>query len=299
MMGSFKPMLAAEYVLGQWDYSQSHLLVSPKLNGVRGANQHGSLLARSLKLIPNHHTRAKFGGTGLHGCEGELVVGPYDDEEVFTASTSGVMSIDGKPDVSWYLFDMYHPTWPLEQRIRALHQVWDSQGLEDVGVVPYFTVVSDEQLQELANTALAEGYEGLVLRHPNAVYKQGRSTASEGGFMRFCPWFRSEATILEVLEGYVNTNESKKNELGYLKKSLSKAGMVGSGRAGSIAVKDTKTGICFNMPVPTVKLQEEMWAHQGLFVGKICKYKFKPAVNIGGKPRFPQWEGLRHPDDMS
>lgn len=292
----FKPHLAGEAELGKIAYPKVAL---PKLNGVRGLNQLGQLVARSLKPIPNIFTRHSYRGVHLHGLDGELVVGPFDDEEVFTNSTSGVMSKDGFPNVVWHIFDWFHESMPYIERLAVAEELVAQANHPSIIMVESRLVHSDQQMVEYSEWALSMGYEGLVLRDPDAKYKQGRSTAKEGSFLRFCPWHRSEAYILAIEEGQINLNESVKNELGYLKKSTHKANKVGSKQAGSITVKDIKSGVIFNMPVPTDKLQKYMWGHQEEFIGKICKYKFKPAVKIGGKPRFPQWEGLRAPEDMS
>lgn len=294
----FNPHLAGEAVLGKIEYPKVAL---PKFNGVRGLNQIGELVARSLKPIPNLYTRKKFSGTHLHGLDGELVVGLFDDEEVFTKSTSGVMSKDGLPDVKWHIFDVFHETMPYIERLALAEEMVRHACHTGIVMVESKLVYSDAEMVEYSEWALGLGFEGLVLRDPDAKYKQGRSTDKEGSFLRFCPWHRSEAYILAIEEGQINLNESKKNELGYLKKSSHKANKVGSGQAGAITVRDCKSGLAsvFNMPVPTDKLQKEMWAHPEKFIGKICKYKFKPSVKIGGKPRFSQYEGLRAPEDMS
>lgn len=291
----YNPMLAAEGVLGQIPYP---ILVLPKHNGVRGENQKGALVARSLKPIPNHHTRSLFSLPELTNLGGELVVGDPFDEEVFTVSTSGVMTQAGEPDVVWYVFDWYHPTMPFEERIVEAHRRVDALGHDRVQAIPYHWVQSDEELVALSETYLLMGFEGVVLRRPKAKYKQGRSTKGEAGFMRYCPWHRDEGIITAIHEGQVNQNVSKKNELGYLKKSSHKENMVGSGRAGSVTVL-WKDGIDFDMAVPTVALQDEVWKNPANFMMKAIKFKFKPPVKVGGKPRFPQWEGIRSPLDMS
>jgi DNA ligase-1 len=291
----WNPMLAAEGELGKIKYPKIAL---PKLNGVRGCNQKGLLLSRSKKPIPNLYTRKLFSIQELTNFEGELVVGDFAHEEVFSISTSGVMSKDGTPDVVWHLFDMFHPTLPFYRRLEDLYDMVKDSSIERIAAVESKVMNSDAELQAYADWALTQGYEGLVLRDPMAKYKNGRSTQGEGGFMRFCPWFRSEATILSIVEGQVNQNESVRNELGYLKKSSHKENMVGSGQAGSVRVRDLVTGIEFNMPVPTDKLQKEMWADKAKYLNAIVKYKFKPSVIVGGKPRFPIYEGIRHSDDM-
>lgn len=292
----WKPMLAAEAVLGAIRYPK---LALPKLNGVRGLNQGGRLLARSLKPIPNEHTRCLFGVKGLSGVDGELVVGDHSDEEVFTKSTSGVMTKVGEPDIHWYVFDLYHANWSYQRRLEALAEVVAQVEHPRVRLVPHRVIKNDDELVEYSGWALNEGYEGLVLRQPSAPYKQGRSTALEGGFMRYCEWFRSEAIIREIHEGKINQNVSKHNELGYLKKSTHKDNMVGSGRAGAWTVRDLNTGVEFNIPVPTDALQKAVMDNPERWLGRLIKYKFKPAVKLGGKPRFPQYEGVRSFLDMS
>lgn len=295
------PMLAAEGVLGQMTYPK---LASPKFNGVRGGVQNGLLYARSLKLIPNLHVRRLYSNPLLNGVNGELVVGDFADEEVFVKSTSGVMGEDGVPDVRFYGFDWYHPILSFKYRIQKLEEIVHryEEARTDGGLVvhiPHRTVHSDKEVEVFANEMLDLGYEGLVLRDPAAPYKKGRSTANEGGFLRFCPWLRSEAVILGVEEGMENKNESVVNELGYKKKASHKENKVGIGAAGAMKVRDVKTNIVFNMPVPGVALGKDMWDTLDRYVGKLAKYKFKPPVKKGGKPRFPQYEGLRSELDMS
>jgi len=291
----FKPMLAAEGADGDITYPKIAL---PKHNGVRGLVSDGVLLARSLKPIVNKYTSSLFSYHELNGLEGELVVGDPFHEEVFTNTTSGVTSVGGEPDVCWYLFDMYHPTKPFSERLAELAQRAERYDTKYVQVIPHFVVNSDLEVQEYAEWALSKGFEGLVLRDPDAKYKEGRATSLENTFLRYVPWFTSEAEILGVTEGEINTNESKPNELGNLKKSTSKAGKIPSGRAGTFQVRDLKTGTEFSMSVPTVALQELVWKDTSKYVGKIARYKFKIGVKKD-MPRFAQYEGIRDPIDMS
>lgn len=295
-MAKFNPMLAAEGVLGQIPYP---IIAMPKLNGVRGENQDGVLLPRSLKKIKNNFTRNLFSVPELTNLEGELVVGPFDDEEVFVASTSGVGTIMGEPDVKWHVFDYFHPTRPYSERLKLRDAAVAASGHPSVVLVPWKVIYSDEELVAYSDWALSKGYEGLVLRDPLGKYKQGRSTAAEAGFMRYCAWLKGEARILAIHEGEINNNESKVDALGFKKKSSHKENKVGSGQAGAWTVEDLVTGIQFNMPVPGDALQKAVWADPESYIGKLSHYYYKPAVKIGGKPRFPQHKGFRDPDDMS
>jgi len=299
----FSPMLAADSELGRIAYPKIAL---PKLNGVRGVNQDGLLMPRSLKHgIKNNHTRAKYSHKSLSGIDGELVVGDFADENVFVSSTSGVGTVQGLPQVVWYVFDIYHPTLPYKERLKLRDRVVEDSGVPDIVLIPWVIVTNDKQMVEYSSWALSQGYEGLVLRDPNASYKEGRSTELEGGFQRYCPWLKGEATILSINEGEVNNNKSVKNALGFLAKSSHKANKVGSGMAGSVTVRDLASGVIFNMPVPGVELQKEMFNNPEKFMARVVHYKYKPAVKTAGKPRFPQIDkeigfvGFREAWDMS
>lgn len=293
-MPRFIPNLAAEGVLGKIKFP---IIGLPKLNGVRSGNHNGELLARSLKPIPNTHTRTKFGGKSLSETEGELVVGHFADEEVFTNSTSGVMSRDGEPEVALHVFDWFHPTMPFKERILVAGDMVKKDGRSDLLIVEHKLLKNEAELVKYSDWALRKGYEGLVLRAPDLPYKEGRSTAKEGGFMRYCPWLRDEAVIIGVTEGLINLNESVRNELGKLRKSSHKDNKVGSGQAGTFQLRHA-SGIEFSVLVPTDALQKKVWANPNAYIGQLAKYKFKPAVNKNGLPRFAQFEGLRDPRDM-
>lgn len=296
----YSPMLAAEAELGKINYGKQGMVLLPKHNGVRGCNQDGLLTARSLKKIPNDFTRELFSHNWFSNLEGELVVGDPFDEEVFSISTSGVMSKAGTPDVNWFLFDMFHETAHFIDRLEMLAEAYDCIAHKSrVQVIEHHIIHSDEELTLLSDKYLRMGFEGVVLRRPDLAYKQGRSTAKEQGLMRFCPWFYSEGIITAINEGTVNMNVSKVNELGYKRKSSHKENLVPSGQAGTVTVFDAKLGLSHDVKVQTDKLQKEVWNNKARFMGGTLKYRYKPPVKIGGKPRFAQWEGIRHEDDMS
>lgn len=304
-----KPMLAAEGVLGQIKYPK---YASLKLNGVRGFVLDGQLMARSLKPIPNRYTRELFSHTGLDGLDGELVVGPFGAEDVFSATTSGVMSQDGKPDVRLHVFDRFDlAELPFKERIGSLSSKLRGCAVLYPGLVGKLVQVeqalvkSDKEVKEMEVYALSLGYEGLVLRDLDAQYKFGRSTEKEGGFMRYCTWVTGEAEITGIEEGSTNTNPKQKNELGYTKRSFAKAGMVGTGVAGALVVRELKTNVVFNIPLgklkneagSTLETKEWFWANKDKVIGRIVRYRARPTVKTA--PRYPSFEGFRDPRDMS
>lgn len=295
----FNPMLSGEFIEGQVKYGPAGKVAMPKLNGFRGLVQDGVIWPRSLKPMRNLHTLSLFSHEALNNLDGELVVGAHDDPNVFSITSSGVGATGGTPDVTWHVFDYFHPTAGYLDRLRLRDAAVAASGHSNIKLVPWKFVKSDAEVKDYLAWALANGYEGLVLRCPLAKYKQGRASDLEGTFLRVVPWHTSEAVILGIREGQINNNVSVRNELGYLKKSSAKENKVGSGAAGSFDVKDLKTGVEFSMAVPDEALQAYVWAHKEEFLQAICRYKYKDPVKVGGKPRFPQWEGLRRPEDMS
>lgn len=301
-------MLAAEAVLGEVKYPK---LVSKKLNGVRGLVVDGKITARSLKRIPNKHLQAHLDDPLLEGFDGELVAchpetgryldGNDDNPWVFSLSTSTVMSDDKVFPFKFFVFDLCnHPQAfqfrciDLRMRVEKLKATGKYPFLE---FVEHYRIECDEPLQEIQKEALEEGYEGLVVRGIHDKYKYGRSTALEGGFMRFCPWLRSEAVILDFKESESNQNEAKTNELGRTARSTAKAGKVKTGSCGSVYVKDLKTGVEFRCPLDTEETGKYFWENKDIVRGKVIKYKYKPSTKI--KPRFPEYEGFRDERDMS
>ena len=177
-MKPFKPMLAspAEEHLIQWP-----VLASAKLDGVRAIVRGGVVLSRALKPIPNKNVQKRF--SHLEHFDGELIVGASNHPDVLRTTTSGVMRIDGDPDVSFHVFDhIQEPTDPYLSRLQLVKDRPRKGG--SVLIVDQTIVQKLGQLNEYEPSILAQGYEGVMLRRPDAPYKFGRSTAREGYLLK-------------------------------------------------------------------------------------------------------------------
>ena len=116
MTGIKKPMLAASKRPNLDDITYPKLM-STKLDGIRCVIKGGEALSRTLKPIPNEYTQQVLMGLaalGLEGCDGELMVNGD-----FNAVQSAFMSHSGKPDFTFYVFDVhdYYATYKTRQRI--------------------------------------------------------------------------------------------------------------------------------------------------------------------------------------
>lgn len=300
---SFNPNLAAEAELnGTLPYPLAGLF---KLNGVRSNVQQAQVFSRNLELIPNKFVQQCYASAQLERVEGELVVGNYSDPNVFVNTTSGVMSIEGEPPVTLWAFDYYHPTETFVERharlgsMAAEHNKFaEKHGLGKIIVVEYKILHNDAEAREYLQIALDSLYEGLVLRKPNGLYKQGRSTENEAGFMRLVPWLRSECKILEIQEGKTNQNKLERSNTGAAKRSSKKEGMVASGLGGSFVVEDLVTKKKFKITIAGDDLKADVMKHPEKYLGKIWRYHYKAPVKLGGLPRFPQMDGPRDRRDM-
>lgn len=288
-----KPMLAASTKGSNVAYP---VLASSKLDGVRALIIDGVVMSRSLKPIPNQHVQKLFGRQELNGLDGELIVGKPTDPDVYRNTSSGVMSIEGEPEVTFYVFDDFHESGGFQRRLHTAMRRVKKQ--KSVVHVPHAVVNSEDELNSLEQQLLADGYEGVMLRSMDGPYKHGRSTEKEGWLLKLKRFADSEAKIIGFQELMHNANEAKTNELGQKERSSKKAGMIGKGCLGAINVKDLKTGVEFDIGTGFTQADREIyWAMQKDLVGKVVKYKYFPG-GIKEKPRFPVFLGFRDPIDL-
>lgn len=280
-----KPMLAASTDGTNLVYP---MLVSPKLDGVRCLIQNGVAVSRSLKPIPNSHVQRLFGRAELNGLDGELIVGPATAPDCYTRTTSGVMSVEGIPDVFYFVFDKFSD----QNFVNRLHAARNLAG-DRVIALPHTSVSTQAALEQYEAAMLAEGYEGVMLRDPHGRYKQGRSTLREGGLIKLKRFKDSEAIIVGYTQLMRNTNETKINALGHQERSHKKEGMIGAGVLGSLTVRDVHTGVEFDIGTGFNDAQrEEFWRYRTKLTWLMIKYKSQP-VGVKDKPRFPVFLGFR------
>ena len=289
-MKPFKPMLAspAEDHLIQWP-----MMGSAKLDGVRAIVRGGVVLSRALKPIPNKNVQKRF--SHLEHFDGELIVGAANDPDVLRTTTSGVMRAEGDPDVSFHVFDhIASPLTPYNQRHRELLLV--KKPTADVFVVKQTRLLDADALREYEAYVLDQSYEGVMLRHPDAPYKFGRSTAREGYLLKVKRFHDAEFEIVGFEEEMFNANEATTSELGRTKRSSHKANKVPKGRLGALVLKYGDTtfncGTGFNDAE-----RERIWAERESYMGMFAKIKYF-AHGIKDVPKLPSFLGIRDVRDM-
>lgn len=296
-------MLAASVDLARLKFP---VYATPKIDGVRVIAHQGQALSRTLKPIPNRYVQRVFKSAGpyLEGLDGELVVGSPTDPSCYANTVSGVMSQDGEPDFTFYVFDRWNaPNETYERRMQDLEALAITRLylFPEVSRLHYREVPDIDHLQTLAHEAIdQQGYEGLILRGPDTLYKYGRSTVREGGMLKLKVFEDSEAVVLSVVEEMHNTNEASLDARGYTQRSTAAAGLQGKGRAGALEVRDLTTGVEFSIGTGLDSAARDYWwtLHgRGQAAGRIVKYKFFP-VGVKDKPRHPVYLGERADIDM-
>lgn len=284
----FKPMLATDADLDKLVFP---LLASAKLDGVRAVVRDGIVYSRSNKPIPNKGAQARF-STYEH-FDGELICGDPTSKSCYRDTVSVVMSHD-KPatSVGFYVFD--HIQTPFDNYRRRADNLRSSATV----------IVHEQVICECLNDVLVyegkcldQGYEGLILRSPDAPYKMGRSTVNEGYLLKLKRFRDDEAEIIGFEERMKNGNEATTNELGRTKRSSHKAGKTGRGDLGALILR-RKDGVTFNCGTGFDDgLRQDIWDNRSKYLGKIAKYKH---FEIGAKdlPRHPVFIGWRDQRDL-
>jgi DNA ligase-1 len=299
------------------------LYASFKLDGVRCVVKDGAPWTRRLEPLPNQYVQYLLGSALLNGLDGELVVGLPYAPNVFSVSQSGTMSIAGEPDFTYYVFDYWNgPTGqPYHERYAALQRYLPALNHPRIVLLEQRLIYNMDELNDMMERALEEGYEGLILRSLDSPYKFGRSTAKQGWMMKLKKWAHGEAVVIGAQELQRNDNELEVNNVGGAKRSKAQEGLVPAGLLGSLEVRDCATGVEFSIgsgfslaeraqlwadhtgqPVQYTTMDNGLQTHtvnpSGVPVlGRISRYKHFE-VGVKDKPRFPIHTGFRDARDM-
>ena len=293
---SFRPMLAGGADLASLQFP---LFASPKIDGVRCTVHGGVAYSRSRKPLPNRAIQAWAGqhAEALEGLDGELVVGDPWSPTVYRDTVSVVMA-DAKEEPWLFLvFDHTHMAGDFNRRHANLSALSDFMPPR-TRLLAHYLVGGLEDLEGVERVCLERGYEGLILRAAEGLYKQGRSTARGGEMLKLKRFEDAEAVVIGVVELLHNGNEATTNEIGRTARSNHKAGKTGMGVLGALTVRGLTAfeGVEFEIGTGfTAADREALWRDSP--VGRIAKFKHFP-VGAKDKPRHPVFLGWRDPIDM-
>lgn len=295
-----KPMLA--YTIEDTSKESYPALLSIKLDGIRAIVVDGVVLSRSMKPIRSKVVQELFGKAEYNGLDGELLYGDWDAPNVFNVTTSTVMATELKPEydkakINFVVFDTYLSDDVYTVRAEIAKDIVYASDTIQMVFLSSKLAYNEADLLEFETKALEDGYEGIMKRSPESLYKQGRSTFKEQGIGKLKRFADDEAIVLGFEEKMHNTNEAKTNELGRTQRSQDQAGMVGAGTLGALVC--TCNGIQFTMGSGLDDAgRAEVWENKEQYLGKLAKFKYF-AIGMKDSFRFPIFQGWRDEDDMS
>ncbi len=287
-----KPLLA--YTVDAIETVRFPVFASPKLDGIRCLILNGVAVSRTLKPIPNDYIRHQL--ARLPALDGELTVGDPTDPECFNRTTSAVMSRDGRPAFTFRVFDHFGTcadTFPQRLYTAELRVNEAQADFRPVEMVPQVFIRDAAELARYEAAQVAAGYEGVMIRDPEGIYKQGRSTAKEGTLGKVKRFADAEAEVIGVEELYRNGNAAEINALGHTERSTAAAGLVAADTLGALIVRAEGYAEAFKIGTGyTAAQRADLWRDRASLIGRTVKFKHQPA---GAKdaPRFPVWLGFR------
>ena len=291
-----KPLLSCEVSLDKINFP---VYVSTKFDGIRALVIDSVVYSRSLKPIRNKHVQKLFGKPEYEGFDGELVVGDIYAKDVFQKTTSGVMSEDGEPDVTFHVFDLWSiPTFDYEYRQRDLQEILLDEDKEYPSIV-YAMIRLCKNIDDLTFFLEHErnvGGEGLICRSPSGIYKYGRSTPKEQLSIKLKFFEVGEFKVIGFEGRMHNTNEVTTNELGYKERSSCKENLIPMNTLGSLVLKYGDTEFRCGTGFSDAQ-RKEIWENKESYLGKLASIRYMSVGQIM-LPRIPSFHGFRDKDDM-
>lgn len=314
---NLKPQLAEDALLGKVRFPA---VAQPKIDGVRGLNLTGTFTGRSMDPFEGFGITEYFSHKDFRGLDGEMTLGPKPNcTDRLCSKTTGAMGrfkgVTEMADLYWWVFDYITDATaglPYIQRYDLLRERIIKLQHPRLCLVPMVRLTDADHMKALIAAYAEEGFEGTIIRSPDAPYKEGRATQKGQQLWRVKPWADAEILVTGITEGEMNGNEAKKNTLGRTERSSAKAGMVPNGQVGSIQgtllqdVYSTVTGLLLfprGLPInvgPGEMTEVEaihFFRHPAEIVGHIVKFKHMEH-GVKDKPRMATYRSHRLAQDM-
>lgn len=287
---NFKPLLAATVDLKKVKYP---CFISPKLDGIRVLGMNGKAMTRSMKELPNRYIQSVFASGLYDGLDGEIIVGPPNAPDVYRVTNSAVMSRDGEPNFTYHVFDRWDmPNARFEDRFMGLHEL----DIPRISIVPH-SRMSEKGLLDVEQEWLEAGYEGVMGRSIDGVYKYGRATMKEGILWKLKRFADHEYEVVGFEELMHNENEATVDELGHTKRSSHMENKRGGGVLGALVLRHPEAGEFRCGTGFTAADRAEIWANRSGYLGRMAKIKHFE-IGVKDLPRFPVFLGFRAQEDM-
>jgi len=270
------------------------LIASNKIDGIRMIVKDGKLLTRSLKPIMNVNLQKRFKFLADWSQKNNTIL----DGELFSPSIS-FPDLSGMcrgfeneliNDLKFYCFDrIISETFdePYQKREKGIQPILDLFNPEFVIKVKSYVVINAQEVKDLFEKVIADGFEGLILRSLDGRYKSGRATLKENLMYKCKPFETFDSQITGVVQSTeVNDDAEKKtNELGrsVTSKKLSERHTIEKASAFWVDYEGKPLKVVLAMTDPE---KVAVWANRASLIGKTIEYK---GMLVGSKdvPRHP------------
>lgn len=251
--------------------------ISVKFDGIRCVIHGGKALSRTGKPIPNRHIRDTIESMGLpDGFGGEIVILDSNGVPSFQLAQSQVMAFEGTPDFRFIIFEaINNPSaldWCFVGTDESLYPSIQTQHNPKLHFAVKWASTNLEEIFLAFEKWVSLGYEGLIIREMADVY------GSTPACFKLKKRESAEATLVGMKQ--------------LIRKDGTKAPMVGALEVKGANGKVYSVGTGF-----TEAQRTELWANRNELL------ESAPAVSISydslsshGIPRFPTYNGFRHPD---
>lgn len=266
------------------------VVMTPKYDGIRVLRHRDySLLTRREKPIPNGFIRTKLMEQLVNFpgfFDGEILCGKnyYETE-------SAVMSQQHEREHFFVCmcFDYIGPTrslgTPYKTRVGDLQELLEKQPSLYVLMAPALWINNEEQLLTLAKAHEEAGWEGSIIRSPDAPYKSGRCTTKSQFMLKYVRYETDEAYVSAVAPAMENLDTSCKKLHNLRPKPM----------VGSLHVCNDKWPTGFNIGSGWDHDIAKAWHdNPALILDKWIKFKYKP-YGTKDAPRQPVFLGFRDP----
>lgn len=275
---SVKVMLASPYEADKTALTFPKL-ASVKLDGIRCYVENGVAYSRNGKAIRNTSVQQFFADGYFDGFDGELLSGKHD-EMVFRRTTSVVMAENGGTMWKFHVFDRYDmPGVGYADRLESIKDILSEVDSPKVKVVEHFVIRDEAELDEFEQASLDDGYEGCMIRNPDAFYKHGRATAKSQDLLKVKRFSSDEALVIGF-EPLIRKDGTVEDLLGSLLLELPSGSIFGCGSGFTEAERRL------------------FWKDKDSLIGKLARYSHFKVGNYD-LPRFPTFDGFRDENDIS
>lgn len=253
--------------LAKW---QPPYIVQPKLDGERCRMLNDGrtclLLSSTEEIITSvpHINQLAPRVMPVGEWDGELYVHGWTFEEIHSVVSRSVNLHSDYAAMQFHCFDHVELETPQLARTITLLELNAKLNHSAFRIVPSFMASSFEDVMHMRESFLADGYEGIIVRHSDAPYVRKRST----GMMKLKP-SRTDAYLIVGHVEEIDKNGQPKNRLGAL---------VCRGDDGT----EFRVGSGF-----TAEQREALWQNPESLHGLFVKIEYQARTPGRGVPRFP------------